>query len=181
MIKMSNPFDSAWALLKGINPDEEITGPSGDDLAPRMKQNQVYNSIPSMKQGAGISYYTNQLPVQVGLNWANSLYQVPSEQQYYSQMLRDLNHHLMERGETVYDINNMPATLSPEQIMQLQNEYKQIVPTEHQMPTHEEMPELILQNKTRNRQQFIDAHKKRAALRREREKGPENIFARKRD
>ena len=99
-------------------------------------------------------------------------------------MILHLNNHVtQERGEH-YNYNNLGyvgKTLSPEQIEQLQNDYNQIVPTEHQMPTHEEMPELILQNKTRKRQQFIDAHKKRAALRREREKGPENIFARKRD
>jgi hypothetical protein len=177
---MANPFDSAWALLKGINHDEQINWnqavPTENQIGP--------NGEVKQERGFGLSHYTNPLPKYDKAGWENSLYKVPWEQEYYKQMMLHLENHVtQERGEH-YNYNNLGyvgKTLSPEQIEQLQNDYNQIVPTEHQLPAYADLPELVLQNMNRHKQERIDTHKAKAAFRREREKMPENIFARKRN
>ena len=202
---MSNPFDLAWAFLK-----EEIKGPSGEDIAPKMKQNQVYNSIPSQKQGAGLSFYTGgggdldnvlnngMVTSPVGMDWVDSVVNGglmatggSLENQYTSQMIRQMNHHatrFLEQGEfdpennfggkLAYDHRDYPNPLPPEQLEELTQEYQRVVPAEHHMPSIEEILKLRKENRVAQNKKQYNAEKNQ---RREREKGPENIFARKRD
>jgi len=200
---MASPFNLAWAFLKAeYSPSRE------DEQNDAMRNNQVYSSIPSRKQGAGLSFYTgggNELDnalndgnvtSPVGMDWVDGIVNGGNyatggslENQYTSQMIRQMNHHatrFLEDGEfepggnfggkLAYDHRDYPNPLPPEQLEELTHEYLRVVPAEHHMPSIEEILKLRRENKTAQNKEQYTAEKNQ---RRAREKGPVNIFGKR--
>jgi hypothetical protein len=177
---MATPFQLAWLFLKG-----EWESDTEKRRLQQQQQNQVYGSIPSMSQGAGMSFYSNRTPV--GREWADVMSQptnyFPDENEYLSQMIRQMNHHALDKikedstyfnGELPYKHSDYPNPLPPEQLIELQNEYKQVVPAEHHMPSLEEILKL-------KKQRRLKLARNQQRGKREYEKGPVNIFNMKKD
>tara|TARA_R110002051_G_C8372942_1_gene443838 strand:+ start:6 stop:542 length:537 start_codon:yes stop_codon:yes gene_type:complete len=174
------PFQLAWLFLKG-----EWETDTEKRRLQQQQQNQVYGSIPSMKQGAGMSFYLGITPV--GREWADFMSQPnnyhPNENDYLSQMIKQMNHHAIDNmeedpayfsGELPYNHSDYPNPLPPEQLTELQNEYKQVVPAEHHMPPLEEILKL-------KKQRRLELLRNQQRGNREYEKGPVNIFNMKKD